>query len=114
MAVHVPGRLPLGKLVRDVERPDTREMNACRKIRLGKQQPVAASRVVSSEFEIDGERHPTRENEAARDRGFLLADDVCGRAEPRRLAPGGVEKCLENAANGLSASGAAPEHDDTV
>ena len=113
MAVHVPGRLPLGELVRDVERTDTREVNARRKIRLREQQPVAASRVVASEFEIDGERHPARENESARDRGFLLADDG-GRAAPRGLALGGIEKCPENAADRLPTRGAAAEHDDTV
>src|SRR5437764_15144150 len=113
MVVHVPGRLPLGKLVRDVERPDTREVKARRKIRLREQQPVAASRVVAGEFEIDGERHAARENEAAGERGFLLADDG-GRAAPRGLALGGIEKCPENAADRLPTRGAAPEHEDTV
>src|SRR2546429_5603132 len=102
MMVHVPARLPLGELVRDVERPDTREVKARRKIRLREQQPVAARRVVAGEFEIDGERHPARENEAARDRSFLLADDG-GPAPPPALALGCTGKSPETPTDRLPA-----------
>src|SRR4029077_7748788 len=107
----VPGWLPLGELVGQVEWPEARELQADRKIGPGESEAVAAARVVTRVLEIQRERDATRINEAAGERCLLLAENgFAGSGQCLLWIEEGPQELRER----LTAGGAAAEHHDAV